>query len=166
MQLCAFQYLKLMCVPCAQSLLCTQFFTTPLTVAHQVLLSMGFSRQEDWSGCHFLLQGILPIQGLNPHLLYLLYWQADSLPLGPWNWDSLHNLGPWNWYHMLKIYRLQIGKLVTAMHEFVFHRSPPHLEASLYPFKAGDWVLLKVWKRAMTWAATWRNWKGFYAPQD
>ena len=166
MQLCAFQYLKLMCVPCAQSLLCTQLFTTPLTVAHQVLLSMGFSRQEDWSGCHFLLQGILPIQGLNPRLLHLLYWQADSLPLGPWNWDSLHNLGPWNWYHMLKIYRLQIGKLVTAMHEFVFHRSPPHLEASLYPFKAGDWVLLKVWKRAMTWAATWRNWKGFYAPQD
>ena len=32
-------------------------------------------------GCHFLLQGILPTQGLNPHLLQLLHWQADSLPL-------------------------------------------------------------------------------------
>ena len=29
-------------------------------------------------GCHFLLQGILLIQGSNPHLLH---WQADSLPL-------------------------------------------------------------------------------------
>ena len=29
-------------------------------------------------GCHFLLQGIFPTQGSNPHLLY---WQADSLPL-------------------------------------------------------------------------------------
>ena len=28
--------------------------------------------------CHFLLQGIFPIQGLNPSLLY---WQVDSLPL-------------------------------------------------------------------------------------
>ena len=32
-------------------------------------------------GCHFLLQGILPTQGLNPHFLQLLHWQADSLPL-------------------------------------------------------------------------------------
>ena len=28
-------------------------------------------------GCHFLLQGIFPTQGLN---LCLLHWQADSLP--------------------------------------------------------------------------------------
>ena len=33
-------------------------------------------------GCHFLLQGIFPTQGWNPHLLH---WQADS-------W-SLHHLG-------------------------------------------------------------------------
>ena len=31
--------------------------------------------------CHFLLQGILPIQGPNQHLLCLLHWQADSLRL-------------------------------------------------------------------------------------
>ena len=34
-------------------------------------------------GCHFLLQGIFPTQGSNPHLLCLLHWQADSLPLRP-----------------------------------------------------------------------------------
>ena len=32
-------------------------------------------------GCHFLFQGIVPIQGSNPSLLYLLHWQVDSLPL-------------------------------------------------------------------------------------
>ena len=34
-------------------------------------------------GCHFLLQGIFPTQGSNPHLLCLLHWQAGSLPLAP-----------------------------------------------------------------------------------
>ena len=32
-------------------------------------------------GCHFLLQEIFLTQGLNPRLLCLLLWQADSLPL-------------------------------------------------------------------------------------
>ena len=32
-------------------------------------------------GCHFLLQGIFPIQGSNLHLFSLLHWQANSLPL-------------------------------------------------------------------------------------
>ena len=31
--------------------------------------------------CCFLLQGIFPTQGSNPHLLWLLHWQPDSLPL-------------------------------------------------------------------------------------
>ena len=38
------------------------------TVAHQAPPSMEFSRQEYWSGCHFLLQGIFPTQGSNPGL--------------------------------------------------------------------------------------------------
>ena len=33
------------------------------------------------AGCHVLLQGIFPAQGWKPHLLRLLHWQADSLPL-------------------------------------------------------------------------------------
>ena len=50
-------------------------------VAPQAPLSMGFSRQEYWSGGHVLLQGIFLTQGLNLHLQYLLHWQAGSLPL-------------------------------------------------------------------------------------
>ena len=34
-------------------------------------------------GCHFLLQGIFPTQGLNPHLSHPLHWQVDSLPTEP-----------------------------------------------------------------------------------
>ena len=40
------------------------------TVAHQAALSMGFSMQEHWSGCHFLFQGIFLTQGSNPGLLH------------------------------------------------------------------------------------------------
>ena len=32
-----------------------QLLVTPQTVAHQAPPSMGFSRQEYWSGCHCLL---------------------------------------------------------------------------------------------------------------
>ena len=61
---------------CAQTLSCVQLFETPWTVPCQAPLSMGFSWQEYWSGCPFLLQGIFPTQGLNLHLLHyrwLLY---------------------------------------------------------------------------------------------
>ena len=60
-----------------------QLFATLGTVARQAPLSMGFSRQEDWSGLHFLLQGIFLTQGSNLHLLRLLHWQVGSLPLAP-----------------------------------------------------------------------------------
>ena len=50
----------------------------PWTVGHQDPLSMGFSRQEYWSGLNFLLQMILLTQRFN---LHLLNWQVDSLPL-------------------------------------------------------------------------------------
>ena len=59
-----------------------QLFETPWTVAHQALPSLGFSRQEYWSGLPFH-QGIFPTQLVNPHLFYLLPWQAGSLPLVP-----------------------------------------------------------------------------------
>ena len=32
-------------------------------------------------GCHALLQGIFSSQGSNQHLLRLLHWQVNSLPL-------------------------------------------------------------------------------------
>ena len=55
----------LTCVLVAQSCL---ILCTPRTVACQTPLSMGFSRQEYWSGLPFLLQGIFLTQGSNPGL--------------------------------------------------------------------------------------------------
>ena len=66
------------------------------TVAYQASLFMGFSRQEYWSGCHFLLQGIFQTQGSNPHLLHLLHWQGGSLPVAP--------PGKPSWLYVLSIY--------------------------------------------------------------
>ena len=47
-----------------------QLFVTPSAVAYEAPSSMGFSRKEYWSGCHFLLQGIFPTQGSKPGLLH------------------------------------------------------------------------------------------------
>ena len=41
-------------------------FVTPWTVAHQASLSMGFPRQEYWSGLPFPSPGDLPDPGLEP----------------------------------------------------------------------------------------------------
>ena len=41
---------------------------TPWTIAHQTPLSMGFSRQEDWSGLPFPPPGDLSTQRSNPGL--------------------------------------------------------------------------------------------------
>ena len=62
----------------ACALSCIQPFATSWTGDSQAPLSMGFPRQEYWSGCHFLFQWIFPAQGSNS---YLLHWQAGSLPL-------------------------------------------------------------------------------------
>ena len=45
-------------------------FASPWTVAHHAPPSMGFSRQEYWSGLHFFLQGIFLTQRSNPGLLH------------------------------------------------------------------------------------------------
>ena len=54
-----------------------QLFVTLWSVAHQVLLSMGISRQEYWSGLTFPSPGYLPDPGIKSRSPVL---QADSLP--------------------------------------------------------------------------------------
>ena len=46
-----------------------QLFATPWTAAHQVPLSMGFSRQEYWSGLPSPSAGDRPHPGINPKSL-------------------------------------------------------------------------------------------------
>ena len=49
-----------------KSLSRVQLFATPWTVAYQAPLSMGFSRQEYWSGLPFPSPGDLPDPGIEP----------------------------------------------------------------------------------------------------
>ena len=57
-----------------------QPFATPWTVAHQAPPSMGFSRQEYWSGLPFPSPGYLPDPGIEPRSPALL---VDALPSEP-----------------------------------------------------------------------------------
>ena len=57
-----------------------QHFETPWIVACQAPLSMGFSRQEYWSGFPCPAPGDLPDPGIEPNSPAL---QADSLPTKP-----------------------------------------------------------------------------------
>ena len=81
--LCALKFVSVcelfvcVCV-CVCVLNCVQLFATPWTVACQAPLSMGFPRQEYWSGLRFPPPRDLPNPGnelKSPAL------QADSLPL-------------------------------------------------------------------------------------
>ena len=51
---------------CAQSLSHVRLFATPWTVTHQASLSIGFSRQEYWSGLPFPPPGDLPDPRIAP----------------------------------------------------------------------------------------------------
>ena len=54
---------------------------TAWTVARQAPLSMGFSRQECWSGLPLPSLECLPDPGMKPQSLVSPALQADSLPL-------------------------------------------------------------------------------------
>ena len=68
-----------------KSLSRVRLFATPWTVAYQAPPSMGFSRQEYWSGLPFPSPGDLPDPGIEPRSPAL---EADALtfepPRKPW----------------------------------------------------------------------------------
>ena len=63
-----------------KSLSRVQLFATPWTVAYQAPPSMGFSRQECWSGLPFPSPGDLSNPGIEPRSPAL---RADALPSEP-----------------------------------------------------------------------------------
>ena len=80
-------------------------FAFPWTAAHQVPLSMGFSRQEYWSGLPFPPPGDLPHPGIEPMSLVSLALAGGFFttvpqgfhrkPLDPWT-DGLWSLCSWS----------------------------------------------------------------------
>ena len=66
-----------MCAKVLQSCL----FATLWTIAYQAPLSMGFLKQEYWSGFPGPPPGVLPDPGIEPVSPMAPAFQADSLPL-------------------------------------------------------------------------------------
>ena len=75
---------RMACCFCHLVTKCVRLFCNPIdcslpgSSAHEI-----FQARITGVGCHFLLQGIFLIQGLNLHLLHwqVDHWQVDSLPL-------------------------------------------------------------------------------------
>ena len=63
-----------------KSLSRVQLFATPWTVAYQAPPSMGFSKEEYWSGFPFPSQGDLPHPGIKPGSPA---FKTDALPSEP-----------------------------------------------------------------------------------
>ena len=72
---------ELVVMSCAQ--LCPNL-CDPVDCDHQAPLSLGFPRQEYWSGLPFPTKGIFPTQGSNPCLLYLLHYRQILYLLSHW----------------------------------------------------------------------------------
>ena len=58
---------------------CVWLFATPWTVAHQAPLSMGFSRQEYWSGFPFPPPGDLPDLQVGTRVSHYLWHHSLTL---------------------------------------------------------------------------------------
>ena len=72
-----------------KSLSRVRLFGIPQTVAYQASLSMGFSRQEYWSGVPLPSPGDLPDPGIEPRSPAL---QADALPSEIVTVNTIHQL--------------------------------------------------------------------------
>ena len=92
---------------------CVQLFTNPWTAVCQALLTVGFPRQEYWSGLSLPPPGYLPDPAIQPTFLCLLCWQVRSLPLAPPGKPVLHStLGNCGTVRILNIWLTSPMKLV------------------------------------------------------
>ena len=98
------------------SLSCVWLFATPWTVACQTPLSMGFSRQEYWSGLSFPSLGDLPDPGIKRRSLAL---QADSLPSEPSSGKPIVYLSKHHLYHIAQQCLLNFPSILP---DYTFHR--------------------------------------------
>ena len=81
-----------------------QLFATPWIVAYQVSPSMGFSRQEYWGSCHFLLQGIFLTQGSSPglpHCRQMFFTVWATIKKG--ECQRIDVLKSWCWRRLLRV---------------------------------------------------------------
>ena len=111
---------------------CVQLCVTLWVVAHLASLPMGFFRQGDWSGL------LCPPPGEssqpNQHLLCLLHWQADSLPLTPpgkpiQTWGRENMRWTWNilWCYKVMKCSERMGPVESMQEPNFWWRKPENL---------------------------------------
>ena len=115
---------------CARSAAESCLTATPWTVAHQVALSMESPGRDTGVGCHVLLQGVLPAQGLTPHLLH---WQADSLPPSPLGSPPC-SLAP----HLMWVESTHLGRLARLLNFLSQYSGPRVHKSRLEKWAAGS----------------------------
>ena len=126
-----------------------QLFVTPWTAAYQASPSMGFSRQEYWSGLPFPSPGDLPHPGIEPRFPAL---EADALtsePLGkpfltPYTkinskWIKHLNVRP----ETIKLLEENIGRTLDDINQSkIPYDSPPRVTE--IKTKVNKWDLIKL----------------------
>ena len=144
---------------------------TPWTVAHQAPLSIGFSRQEYWSGLPFPSPGIFPTQESNPglphplHCRQILYcWATREAPERQWfqptgvlcrcnemiNQDCLAQhlaklmLNKWQLI-LLLLYQIVVSCLLCTNTVLGIERYKKEIIYNLFP-RAESWQII-FWKR-------------------
>ena len=147
---------------CAESLSHVWFFVTLWTVACQAPLSMGFSRQEYWSGLPCLPPGDLPNPGITPRSPAL---QLDSLPTEPQGspkkqaFKILKHVVSWDPHFSLNVeiqgvlrpcpsqQDIQLTRFLSHQPCSAFHCCTGYLGPSVLKFRAlGSWG---IWKRVV-----------------
>ena len=96
-------------VMCACVLSCfshVRLFMAPWTVARQVPLSMGCSKQEYWSGLSCPTPRDLPDPGVKSVSLMSPAFQADSLPLVPHEKSFIYH----TYVYLTKLIKLQVSE--------------------------------------------------------
>ena len=94
---------------------CVRLFAIPWTVAHQAPLSMGYSRQEHWSGLSFPPPGDLPDPGIKPtslmspalasgFLFYFIFYHCDTWKPAKEH-DAIQMCPPYRQPHLMELPR-------------------------------------------------------------
>ena len=98
-------------------------------------------------GCHALLQGILPTQGWNQRLFYLLHWQAGSLSLAP-------TRKPWLAHNRSAMKSLNRWMDDRHMGEWVKRWRCQEIQARKYERSLGIDTKMNSQSSAVSWKAT------------
>ena len=127
---------------------CVWLLATPWSGARQAPLSMGFSRQEYWSGLPCPPPGDLPDPGLNPNLFNLVDSQAGFLPLAPPGM-LIFFLGTSKLLSFTsKIFFFKLKMLHITFRNVAFLFKNSKIKEVVFLFYPVDWVLLLLRKCA------------------